>query len=88
MKLSVPFFQRLTQSSVKISFTFIFTESFDTYISLLHFGHFGARKATEWQNLFLTQNLYIRLQDVYHKLLKKDEICNKHKEVRAYCVCG
>ena len=34
-------------------------------------------------HLFLTQNLYIRLRDLYRKLLKEEKFCNKYKHLHA-----
>ena len=35
-------------------------------------------------HLFLTQNLSIHLEDLYHKLLKGEHFCNKHKHLLIY----
>ena len=36
-------------------------------------------------HLFLTQNSYIRLKDLYRKLLKEENFLNKHKHLQACC---
>ena len=34
-------------------------------------------------DLFLTRSLYIRLKDLYLKLLKEENFCNKYKHLHA-----
>ena len=36
-------------------------------------------------HLFLTRNLYIRLKDLYRKLLKEENFYNRHKHLHVCC---
>ena len=36
-------------------------------------------------HLLLTRNLYIRLKDLYRKLLKEEIFCNKYKHIHVCC---
>ena len=44
-----------------------------------------SNKTAKLYHLFLTQNLYIHLEDLYHKLLKGENFCNKHKHLLICC---
>ena len=64
---------RLIQSSVKI--TKIHLE-FDLEI-------YKEQQNDKVYQLFLTRNLYICLKDLYRKLLKEENFCNKYKHLHA-----